>query len=335
MENHNLKIVAEQNVPYLDALDSVATVVRLPYAEIDARAVADADALIVRTRNRCDASLLDGSRVKLVATATIGTDHIDLDWCRAAGIEVANAPGSNAPGVAQYVLSSVAKVLDKPLAGLTIGVVGVGHVGSLVASRARSLGMNVMLCDPPRCDAEGGDHWVSLGDIAARADIVTFHTPYTKTGPYPTHHLGNEAFFEKLIRRPIIVNSARGPVVDNEAWVRALQSGRISAAIVDCWEGEPNLNPRLLELAAVATPHIAGYSRQGKLRASQMAIDAVCRRFRLPALSVPGGCPPPGATETTMGKVLADYDPAADTAALKQDPESFESLRNHYKLREE
>lgn len=330
-----MKIVAEQNIPYLEALSQVAEVVRLPYGAITREAVADADALVVRTRNRCDAALLENSKVKLVATATIGTDHIDLDWCAGAGIKVANAPGSNAPAVAQYVLSVLAHISPVDLSSLTIGIVGVGHVGSLVAARARSLGMNVMLCDPPRQQAEGGDGWSSLEDIAREADVITFHTPLTRGGEFPTWHLADEAFFNSLRRAPIIINSARGPVVDNRAWVEAIRKGVAGKAVVDCWEGEPNIDAELLELSTVATPHIAGYSRQGKMRASQMALDAISRVFNLLPMEVPGGCPPPGPLAVKLPRIVAEYDPAADTAALKSSPESFEDLRNHYQLREE
>lgn len=330
-----MKIVADRNVPGLDALNAVATVVKLPYAEITREAVADADALIVRTRTRCDAGLLDGSKVKIVATATIGTDHIDIPWCESAGIEVANAPGSNAPGVAQYVLSSLVHVCPVPLPELTIGIVGVGHVGGLIASRARSLGMCVLACDPPRQAAEGGDSWSSLGRIAEEADIITFHIPLTADGPYPTVHLADEAFFRSLRRAPVIVNSARGPVVDNTAWTKAIEAGIAGPAIVDCWEGEPVIDRRLLGVAAVATPHIAGYSLQGKMRASQMVLDAVARRFGLPRLTVPGGCPPPGGLLAKLTKVATDYNPAEDTAALRSAPSEFESLRNNYHLRQE
>lgn len=335
MENHNLKFIVEKNIPYLEALDGVARVERLAAEEITREAVADADALVVRTRTRCDAALLEGSDVKMVATATIGTDHIDLEACREAGIEVANAPGSNAPAVAQYVLSSLAHVCAVPLSQLTIGIVGAGHVGSLVASRARSLGMEVMLCDPPRQQAKGGDGWSTLDEIAAKADIITFHTPLTRDGEHPTFHLADETFFNSLRRAPVIVNSARGPVVDTRAWVAAIEKGIAGPAIVDCWEGEPNIDLKLLEAAAVATPHIAGYSRQGKLRASQMVLDALCRRFDLPHLEVSGGCPPPGPAATKMQIVAREYDPAGDTAALKTAPELFEKLRNNYHLREE
>lgn len=322
----------------MDALGSVADVTYLPYGEINADAVREADALIVRTRNRCDASLLEGSKVSFIATATIGTDHIDLEWCKAHGIEVANAPGSNAPGVAQYVFSSLARLVNRPLGSYTLGIVGVGHVGSIVEKWARELGMKVMLCDPPRMKAEGGDGWSSLADVARSADIITFHTPFTKKGPDATFHLADESFFNSLRRAPIIINSARGGVVDNVAWIESIKAGLAGKAVVDCWENEPNIHPELLKLASVATPHIAGYSIEGKQRASQMAMDALCRHFGLPHLSVSGSQPKPVADAITVRTALDGYDPFVDTEALRTAPNTplaFETLRNTYNLRPE
>ncbi len=325
-------------MPFMEALESVADVKYLPYGEINAEAVRDADALIVRTRNRCDASLLQGSKVQLVATATIGTDHIDLEWCKANGIEVANAPGSNAPGVAQYVFSSLARLINRPISNYTIGIAGVGHVGSIVERWARELGMKVMLCDPPRRRAEGGDSWYQLEDIARQADIITFHTPLTKEGPDATYHLADTTFFNSLRRAPIIINSARGPVIDNKAWAEAIRAGIAGKAVVDCWEGEPCINRDLLEAASIATPHIAGYSYEGKQRASQMAMDALCRHFGLPHLTVSGPQPKPIASSITMRGALDGYNPLVDTEALRtaESPaKAFESLRNAYRLRPE
>lgn len=335
MENRHLSIIIESNVPFLDVLDSHARVQRLPYADITPEAVRHADALIVRTRNRCDAALLADSDVSFIATATIGTDHIDLPWCRSRGIEVVNAPGCNAPAVAQYVFSSLMRVINRPLASYTIGIVGAGHVGSIVERWARSIGMNVLVCDPPRQRAEGGDSWATMADIARRADIITFHTPLTKEGPDATFHLADEAFLASLRRAPIIINSARGPVVDNRALVAALRAGIVSHAIIDCWEGEPRIDPELLALASIATPHIAGYSLQGKQRASQMALTALCRHFHLPALHITAPDPGPVAAAITPRAALLGYDPAADTRALRADPAAFETLRNTYPLRPE
>lgn len=330
-----MRIIVEKNVPFTEALDGVAEVRRLPHAEITADAVRDADALVVRTRNRCNEVLLGGSKVRLVATATIGTDHIDLGWCRANGIEVANAPGSNAPAVAQYVFSSLVRVVNRPLSSYRLGIVGVGHVGSIVERWARAMSMPVMLCDPPRQAAEGCDCWHSLDDLCEWADIITFHTPLTTEGQWPTHHLAGKEFFSKLRRAPIIINSSRGAVADNAAWAEAIEAGECGQAIIDCWEGEPDLNPSLLEKAAIATPHIAGYSIEGKRRASQMALDAISACFGLAHIPVSGEAPKPCASTITPAEALRSYDPTVESAALKANPEAFEALRNNYKLRHE
>lgn len=335
MANSNLKIIVERNVPFLGVLDGYADVRRLAAADITPDAVRDADALIVRTRTRCDAALLGGSAVKFIGTATIGTDHIDLPWCASQGIEAVNAPGCNAPAVAQYVFASIMQLISRPLRSYTLGIVGVGHVGSIVERWARSADMPVMLCDPLRRDAEGGDSWSSLDDIAREADIITFHTPLTSHGPYPTFHMADEAFFNSLRRAPIIINSARGPVTDTAALVNALRAGVVSHAIVDCWENEPEISPELLSLASVATPHIAGYSLEGKRRASQMVLTALCRHFGLPALRIEGPEPPAPARYITPAAALRSYNPMADTAALRANPASFETLRNTYPLRPE
>ena len=271
-----MKIIIENHIPFIKGIfEPIANVQYLPAEAIDTDAMKDADALITRTRTRCDAALLAGSKCKFIATATIGTDHIDLDYCAKNGITVASAPGCNAPAVAQYVLTSISHIFPK-LTGKTIGIVGVGHVGSIVARWAECLGMNILLCDPPRAEAEGYDAFVSLSQIARQADIITFHTPLTKSGPHKTFHLADEAFFNSLLRKPVIINSARGPVVDNKLLLNALNTGIISHAIVDCWEGEPdNICLELVNKAFIATPHIAGYSLEGKKRATQMAAQAL------------------------------------------------------------
>jgi erythronate-4-phosphate dehydrogenase len=295
--------------------------------------MATADALVTRTRVKCDAALLAGSRCRFIATATIGTDHIDLDYCRQNGITVANAPGCNAPAVAQWVLATALSRTDDPR-GTVIGIVGVGHVGSIVDRWARSLGFTTLLCDPPRQGA-GQPGFVSLARIAAEADIITFHTPLTRGGLHPTFHLADADFFDSCRRRPMVMNAARGPVTDTEALIRALETGTASAAAIDCWEGEPAISPRLLELATVATPHIAGYSLQGKIRATQMSLDALSTFFSLPRLkadSEPALRPKNAVTATEMA---SSYNPALDTAALKAHPEMFERLRDTYNLRRE
>lgn len=330
-------IIIESNIPFIRGLfDGVAHVSYLSPQEITPERMRRADALITRTRTRCDASLLEGSCCRIIASATIGLDHIDTGYCRSAGIEVANAPGCNAPAVAQYVLASViAAYGEERLSDLTIGIVGVGHVGRIVEQWARQLGMKVMLCDPPRADEEGCDGFCSLEDVARDADIITFHTPLTRTGLYPTYHLAGDAFFDSLQRKPMIINAARGPVIDTPALLRAIDGGKTGRAVIDCWEGEPAISLDLLDKAFVATPHIAGYSRQGKIRATRMAVDAVARALGITPAPMSETAAAGPAESVTAEMIAASYDPLADTAILRRDPSAFESLRNHYSLRPE
>ncbi len=336
MEYMDLKIVVERNVPFIaDALRKAGvTVTELAAGEIDRAAMADADALVTRTRTRCDASLLEGSRCTLVASATIGLDHVDCEWCRNAGIEVANAPGCNAPGVAQYVISTLVAAFGPELSGRTLGVVGVGHVGSIVARWARQAGMEVLECDPPRQKAEGGD-FTDLATVAARADAITFHVPMTHEGEDATWHLADERFFSLLQKKPLIINTARGAVIDNKALLKALDSGLVGKAAIDCWEGEPEISLELLHKAFVATPHIAGYTRSGKARASQIALEAICRHFGLSGLSIDEPVAPYAPDNLTTQEIAESYDPIADSEPLRRDPGAFETLRNTYVLRPE
>lgn len=332
-----MRIVIEKNIPFISGLlDGVADVRYLAAGEIDAAAMRDADALITRTRTRCDAGLLDGSCCRFIATATIGTDHIDLDYCRRHGITVANAPGCNAPAVAQYVFASIAEIVKgSGVAGLTIGIVGVGNVGRIVEQWARRLGMNVLLCDPPRADDEGQERFVTLDAIARHSDIVTFHTPLTRDGRYPTFHLCGEEFLGVVERNPVIINCARGEIVDTPALVRAIDGRRVGEAVIDCWEGEPHVSLALLDRAVIATPHIAGYSREGKIRATSMALKALCRHFGLPETDVAERVATGAAERVTLEAVRQTYDPMEDTRNLKKNPEAFELLRNRYRLRNE
>lgn len=331
-----MKIVVERNVPFIAATLRAAgiSVTELAAGEIDRAAMADADALVTRTRTRCDASLLEGSRCTLVASATIGLDHVDCEWCRNAGIEVANAPGCNAPAVAQYVISTLVAAFGPDLSGRTLGVVGVGHVGSIVSRWARQAGMEVLECDPPRQRAEGGE-FTDLATVAARADAITFHVPMTRVGEDATWHLADESFFSLLRKQPLIINTARGPVVDNHALLDALDSGLVGKAAIDCWEGEPEISRELLQKAFVSTPHIAGYSRSGKARASQMALDAICRHFGLERLTIHEPAAPYAPDGLTAQEIAESYDPVADSEALRREPGDFEKLRNTYALRPE
>lgn len=336
MENVRVKVLVESHVPFIKGvIEPYADVEYADPADFTAERVRDADALIVRTRTRCAAPLLEGSRVKLVLTATIGTDHIDLPWCAEHGIKALNAPGCNAPAVAQYVLASIAALMNRPVEQHTLGIVGVGHVGSIVERWARALDMRVLLCDPPRARREGGD-FVTLADIARECDIITLHTPLTREGRDATYHLADKAFFESLRRSPILINAARGPVTDTAALIDALDRGQVSKAVIDCWEGEPQISRELLGRAAIATPHIAGYSLQGKVRATQMCLDALSEFFGLPAMkaAAPAECGSLDVAESVKVRGTG-YDPMADTAVLKSAPADFESLRDNYRLRQE
>lgn len=338
-----MKIVMDEKIPFLgDALLSMGhTVVSLPGVKISRDDVQDADALFVRTRTCCNADLLSGTKVALVGTATIGYDHIDSEFCAQNNIHWVSAPGCNADAVLQYVQSSVYSwVADnkKEIQQLTLGIVGVGAIGSRVAAWAASAGLKVLLNDPPR-EAVGHTGFVPLDYIAQNADIITFHPTLNKGGKYPTYHLADEAFFLSLRRSPLILNASRGPVVDNVALLQALDDRRVSDAVVDVWENEPYINLQLLDRAYIATPHIAGYSAEGKLNASRMMLDAFVEFFgcksNIPQLALPSPDNPAVAANTLADALLAIYSPKEDSIRLKASPATFENQRNNYTLRRE
>lgn len=333
-----MKIVVDDKIPYIrETLAMLADeVVALPGAAIGPDDVRDADALIVRTRTRCDRRLLEGSRVQLVATATIGFDHLDTAYLDEAGICWTNCPGCNAGSVAQYVECSLlllARDRQLTLSDMTIGIVGCGHVGSRVLQVARQLGMRTLVCDPPL----GRPGYVSLDVIERQADIVTFHVPLTTEGPHATWHMADERFFSRLARVPYIINTSRGEVVDGNALLSALDEGRVRDAVIDVWEHEPLIDRRLLQRVFIGTPHIAGYSADGKVNADNMVVDALCRHFHLPhpAAIVPPELPDGHAYDEPEDSPLRLYNPLVDSQRLKDSPDDFEHLRNHYPLRRE
>ena len=339
----NPKIVIDDKIPYIKETISKLTnrAVYIPGNMIGNDDIRDADALIIRTRTHCDAQLLKGSNVKFVATATIGYDHIDTNFMEQAGIKWINCPGCNASSVAQYIdavltLIKTEKHID--IQKQTIGIVGCGHVGRKVVEVARRKGMNILICDPPRSDAEGEKGFVSMEQIAKEADIITFHVPLTKEGRYPTYHLANETLFDSLSKRPIIINSSRGAVVDNEALLYAINYNKVKDAVIDTWENEPNINKELLKRVWIGTPHIAGYSADGKTNADNMVISALCDFFSLP--KQPAICPPeiPNADlcpKNEDERTLFFYNPIPESNKLKLEPEKFEWFRNNYPLRRE
>ncbi len=348
-----MKIVADCDIPYLQGvLEPFADMHYGKGTELTATDIADADALIVRTRTRCDRALLEGSRIRLIVTATIGFDHIDIAYCQRVGIRVATAAGCNARGVLQWVgavLVHLARQQGWQPAERILGIVGVGHVGSLVARYAAHWGFHVVCCDPPRqrtgelWTEENGQHsgtFISLDEVATQADIITFHTPLIRTGEDATFHLAGERFLQRVRPGTLLMNSSRGEVVDTRALIDAVESGRV-ACCIDTWEGEPEINRVLLQNALLATPHIAGYSAQGKANATATAVRTIAQQFGWPLTEwypydkVPQITPRLIGWDELLQTISSHYDIAAESIALKATPEAFEQMRNHYRYRQE
>ena len=332
-----MKVIIDSHIPHIQGL--IEPYAQVEYLEPDGithETVKDADTLIIRTRTRCNADLLDKSSVRFIGSATIGTDHIDLDYCAAHGITVRNAPGCNAPAVAQWVFCAIAAWMRQrgitTTDGITLGVVGVGHIGSIVARWGKQLGLNILLNDPPRENRDGSFDVIfsPLEQLQRQCDIITFHTPLTRDGQWPTWHLCDQAFLDGLTRCRLLLNAARGPIADNDALL-----GWQGDIALDCWENEPDISPALLEKAIVATPHIAGYSLQGKQRGTAMMLVALNEHFGwnipIPMIAAPAT----GATRVTLKGIAASYDIMTDTARLKTSPTTFETQRNNYPHRQE
>ncbi len=329
---------------------------------IDAADVRDADILAVRSTTRVDQALLAGSRVRFVGTATIGTDHMDIPWLEQQGIAWCFAPGCNANSVAEYVTAALLVLAHRhglTLAGRTIGVIGVGNVGSRVAGKARALGLRVLENDPPRqraAEAEGRPHaFVPLERLLAESDIVTLHVPLTRGGPDPTWQLANAAFFARLRPGAVFINAARGAVVNSDALLTAAAAGRVAHTVLDTWEGEPALRLDVLERVDLGTPHIAGHSFEGKAFGTVMVYEAACRFLgQTPAWRIDPFWPAPpvpvcsvaaaGRTdEQVLGEaVRAVYDIQADDRRLREAGAApagaaahFDGLRKRYPMRRE
>ena len=313
--------------------------------------VKNADALIVRTRTKCNQELLEGSCVKFIATATIGFDHIDTVFCEKAGITWTNAPGCNSTSVQQYITCALGYLAEKygfSLQDKTLGIVGVGHVGKKVLKMAEALGMRIVLNDPPRMREEGLCGFVSMEGLLKEADIITFHTPLNMTGEDKTFHLANEDFFNKVLPGTIIINSSRGEVVETNALKNALKSGRVNGAVIDVWENEPGLDEELLSLTDIGTTHIAGYSLDGKANGTAMSVNALCTFFKLPyknwfpsdVTPVPDNIITIDSNGKSDEQVLLEavqqtFNIEADSAILKNKTMSFEKYRGEYPLRRE
>lgn len=323
-----MQIIIDKGIPFLQGVfPSEIEVKFLPPEEITADSVRKADALFVRTRTQINKELLHGSQVRFVATATIGFDHIDQDYCREAGIYWVSCPGCNAQAVCDYVEEAIASFNSSPFrgrseGGFTIGIVGYGHVGKLVAQMAERKGYKVLLSDPPLGIG------MSLNELAPQCDVLTFHTPLTYDGEHPTYHLCNADILRLCKPNALIINAARGGIIDEQALLPCLitSSPHRLIASIDCWENEPLLNQALLEKVDLASFHIAGYSIEGKMRASEMCLQAFCEFFSLPILSI----------NKKLVPLQGDSAPGwlqRISNQLKAAPEHFEQLRKQYKLR--
>ena len=329
------RIIVDDNIPFIKGrLEPFADTVYADQFGFTPELVRDADAMVIRTRTRCDENLLKGSKVKIIATATIGMDQFDLGWCRDNGITCRNSPGCNAPGVAQYVWSALLRSGFDPERH-TLGVVGCGNVGSIVADWGRRLGADVLVNDPPKAAAGASlPGLVELPELLREADAVTLHTPLTRDGEWPSFHLIGEAALALMKPGALLVNAARGPVADNAALRRAVASGHIRA-VIDTWEGEPKLDKELLSLLKYGTFHIAGYSLEGKQRATRMVLEAIGEHFGFaPDLSGREG-PYKAPARISAKAILDSYNPISDTLQLKADPDAFDTLRANYSFRRE
>lgn len=343
-----MKIVADDRIPFLKGVfEPFAEVVYLPGGAIAPGDLRDADALVTRTRTRCNEELLAGSRVRFIATATIGFDHIDAAYLKRAGIAWTSAPGCNAASVAQYVGSALVSS-GADLRGKTLGVIGVGNVGSKVAALGETLGMRVLRNDPPRAEREGAEGFTELSELLPVSDFVTIHTPLTRDGAYPTFHLCDAAFLARMKPGAQLFNSGRGEVVDSSALKAALKAGRIAGAVLDVWENEPGIDRELLNLVRFGTPHIAGYSTDGKANGTAMSVRAIADFFGIAELREwrSAQLPQPESPEIVLRPedpvprqiaqaLLHTYEIGFDDRTLRNDPAGFETQRGRYRIRRE
>lgn len=347
-----MKVVADDKIPFLrGVLEPFTDVVYKPGQEICRDDLIDAQALITRTRTRCDKKLLEGTGIKFIATATIGYDHIDTEYCRANGIEWTNAPGCNSGSVYQYIASVLCTLSGKyslDFSAMSLGVIGVGNVGRKVVRLGELLGAQVYLNDPPKQRELGTCGFISLDGIIRESNIITVHVPLNLEGSDKTYHLVNEAFLKKLNPETILINSSRGEVVDTHALKKALKEGWIKAAVLDVWENEPSIDLELLSMVELATPHIAGYSTDGKANGTAMSVQALSKKFNLPLTRwQPEDIPEPDNNkividcsgksnrELFMEAILHTYNVRNDDERLRSSVATFEKQRGNYPLRRE
>jgi erythronate-4-phosphate dehydrogenase len=347
-----MKIVADDKIPFLKgALEPHAEVVYIPGKEINRKILKDSDALLIRTRTKCTENLLEGTNVRFIGTATIGFDHIDTHYCSKNKISWTNAPGCNSYSVQQYIAAALLRISSEchfNLKDKTLGIIGVGNVGSKVEKFARTIGMKVLLNDPPRARLEGKKNFHSLNPVLSESDIVTVHVPLNVVGEDYTYHLFNEDRFKKIKKGAWLLNSSRGEVTDTNALKKVLNSGKLGGAVIDVWENEPDIDLELMHQVLIATPHIAGYSTDGKANGTAMVVNSLCKYFNLSSENwYPENIPIP-----TFPNILIDcngkseeeiireainhtYNIDEDNAKLRLSPPDFEKQRGDYPLRRE
>lgn len=349
-------ILADENIPHCrEAFSEFGEIATFVGRSLQRSDIGEAEVLLVRSVTRVDERLLRGSRVGFVGSATIGFDHVDLDYLRSAGIRFARAPGSNAVSAAEYVLASillVAHARERDIADLVVGVVGCGNVGSRVIARLEALGARCLPHDPPLAEQTGDQRYVSREEIM-QADVITLHVPLERGGRHPTFQLADAAFFAAMREDAVFINTSRGEVMDQAALAARLAGLPGSDAVLDVWQGEPRVDPGVLRLAAIGSPHIAGYSLDGKVRGTEMIYRAYCEHAGVvPRWSAAQVLPPPGVERAVFGDgysdadilraaVLACYDPRDDDLLLRRavrsdDPgAAFDRLRKAYRARRE
>lgn len=343
-----MKIIIDDKIPFIRGVwEKYADTVYLPGREITAAAVSDADALVIRTRTGCGSSLLAGSKVRAVATATIGTDHIDGAALDALGVAYSNVPGCNSGSVMQYVIAALMEICPV-FAGKTIGVIGVGNVGGKVAAACRALGMNVLLNDPVRAEKESGFVSIPLSEMLPQCDVVTLHTPLEYNGRYATYHMAESNFFAAMKKSAFFINTSRGENVSTADLKDAILTKRIAGAVCDVWENEPEIDTGLLDICRIATSHIAGYSLDGKANGTSGAVRFLAGILGVTELQdfAVSGLPAPAAPEIIIPSgldwqqevafaVKAVYAVAAESTILKNAPQDFEYFRGNYPPRRE
>jgi erythronate-4-phosphate dehydrogenase len=347
-----IRIIADDKIPFLKGvLEPYAKVTYLPGNQINRNSISGTDALLVRTRTKCDHELLSGSPVKFIGTATIGFDHIDTQYCEKNEIKWTNAPGCNSSSVQQYIASALLRISAESefsLKDKTLGIIGVGNVGSKVQNLANAIGMNVILNDPPLARKERKKTFSSLDHLLNESDIVTMHVPLNLDGQDKTYHFFDSETFRKIRKGSWFINSSRGEVVETEALKDALGGEKLAGAVIDVWENEPEIDIPLMHMSFLATPHIAGYSADGKANGISMIVKDLCKSFDIPLddwypSEVPAP-PEPVLTIDCNGKsteeilrraVFHTYNIVEDDIRLRFDPSRFEKERENYPVRRE